>query len=178
MDNPEISSSLVYENRWLRLREDRFIDSAGAERLYAVVERENTAIAVPRLSNGKTVLVREYRYPIGMETWGLPMGGVDEGEPPESAAERELTEETGLAAHRMSLIGEFYPVPGLSPQRAWVFVADVNASDASAPSNTRDDDVKGWKAVDIDTAFHMVRRAQITDGFTLAALLLFQLHQS
>ena len=41
-----------------------------------------------------------------LEAWQMPQGGIDKGEPPRTAAFRELEEETGIPAHLAEIIGE------------------------------------------------------------------------
>lgn len=72
---------------------------------------------------GKIVLQRQYRYPIGSWQWELPGGFVDEGEEPEEAAERELKEETGYEALEMRSLGAFYPSFGSTNEKIHLFYA-------------------------------------------------------
>lgn len=160
----------IYRDAWLTLRLDTFKDQAGSDRSYAVVQRADSAIVIPLLASGEIIFVREYRYPIDRQLWGLPMGGVEPDERPEAAGLRELTEETGLQATSMREIGQFHPVPGLSPQRAWVFLAEVGGDAASWASSAQDiDQARALTMSEID---RLIDDGQITDGFTLTALLL------
>ena len=53
----------------------------------------------------------------------LPSGVIDEGELPRQSALRELEEETGYRAKGLQKLGWYYPVPGRSKQKAYVFLA-------------------------------------------------------
>jgi ADP-ribose pyrophosphatase len=73
---------------------------------------------------GEVVFVRQFRAPLGMEVLEIPAGKRDvPGEPPEVTAARELTEETGLEAGRLELMGRFYNSPGFSDEQSWCFLA-------------------------------------------------------
>jgi hypothetical protein len=68
---PEITqraSQVVYENRWLRLREDDVDYADGTSGVYSVVERRDFAVVVPVERDGFW-LVEQYRYPIGRRSW-------------------------------------------------------------------------------------------------------------
>ena len=67
---------------------------------------------------GHAILVEQYRVPLGRICLELPAGliGDDDGsedESPETAANRELEEETGYTAAHMENLGEFYSSPGM-----------------------------------------------------------------
>jgi len=66
---------------------------------------------------GDVILVEQYRVPLGRNCLELPAGlvgdGDDAGEPAETAAARELEEETGYRASHIETIGDFYSSPGM-----------------------------------------------------------------
>ena len=86
---------VVYENRWMRLREDRFERADGSEGLYAVVEK-SPATAVIAIDGEEVVLVEQYRHPVGERFWELPQGAWDGDDQPDP-------EEEGLRVGRFSL---------------------------------------------------------------------------
>ena len=76
MGEPEVrttSSRLVYENPWMRLREDEFVRADGSRGLYGVVDKPDFAIVVP-MDDGGFRLVEQYRYPAGGRFWEFPQG--------------------------------------------------------------------------------------------------------
>jgi ADP-ribose pyrophosphatase len=72
---------------------------------------------------GRVVLVRQYRPAAEKTTLELPSGLVDEGEPPETAARRELLEETGYEAAEVELLGPLLPDTGRLGNRIWCCAA-------------------------------------------------------
>ena len=100
-----LSSSEIYRNPWMRLREDQILRSNGQRGIYGVVEKEDAALILP-IDGGRIWLVEQYRYTIGERVLELPQGGWETaGVDPEELARGELKEETGLAAASMTLLG-------------------------------------------------------------------------
>lgn len=119
-----IGSEVVYENRWLRLREDRLERADGSPGLYAVVEKSPAAVVLA-LDGSEVVLIEQYRHPVGERFWELPQGawdGADESDP-ETLARGELAEETGLRAGAMDRLGSLFFAYGMSNQRVDVWLA-------------------------------------------------------
>src|SRR3984957_20706019 len=101
-----LSTGVVYEDRWMRLRRDEIERRDGSRGTYAFVEKPDCAIVVPA-ENGGFHLVEEYRYPIGKRTWSFPQGGWPSGQAgrPEELARLELSQETGLRAGALTRLG-------------------------------------------------------------------------
>jgi ADP-ribose pyrophosphatase len=88
----------LYRNPWCAFRVDEVALPGGTTIEYGVLEGGGFASVVPLTEEGNVVLVRQWRQPLGSFTLELPSGGVDQGENPSEAAERELFEETGFRA--------------------------------------------------------------------------------
>jgi 8-oxo-dGTP pyrophosphatase MutT (NUDIX family) len=122
---PRVTASrTVYENRWMRLREDRFERADGSEGLYAVVEKSPATVVIP-VDSDEVVLVEQYRHPVGARFWELPQGAWDgdDAPEPEELARGELAEETGLRAGRMEPLGRLYFAYGITSQAFDVWLA-------------------------------------------------------
>ena len=125
-----LGSRVVYENPWLRLREDDVELGDGSPGVYAVVERDDFAVVVPWDGEAVT-LVGQYRHTLGRRTWELPQGGV-KGAAPEEVARTELAEETGLRAGALRHLARLDNAVGMSSQGFDVFVAtDLRQGEAS-----------------------------------------------
>jgi ADP-ribose pyrophosphatase len=88
----------LYRNPWCAFRVDEVALPDGATIEYGVLEGGGVASVVALTEEGGVVLVRQWRQPLGAFTLELPSGGVDRGEDPREAAERELFEEAGFRA--------------------------------------------------------------------------------
>jgi len=115
---------VVYENRWMRLREDRFERADGSEGLYAVVDK-SPATAVIAVDGDEVVLVEQYRHPVGERFWELPQGAWDgeDAPDPEQLARGELAEETGMRAGSLERLGRLYFAYGITGQPFDVWLA-------------------------------------------------------
>jgi 8-oxo-dGTP pyrophosphatase MutT (NUDIX family) len=96
------STRVVYENRWMRVHEDR--GEGGS--VYGWVEKRPAALVVP-LDEAHTWLVEQFRHPVGERFWEFPQGTSDSAAG-EALARAELAEETGLRAARLELLGRLY----------------------------------------------------------------------
>lgn len=87
------------------------------------IDHPGAAAVVPLFENGKTLLVRQFRYPPRQTFLEVPAGKIDRDEPPEEVARRELEEETGWRAHRFERVGSAYPCIGYSNEVIHFYVA-------------------------------------------------------
>lgn len=174
-DFTTLRKKLVYQNKWMQVYEHE-IERRGRPGIYGVVHREHSVIVIPLTPSGQTVLLKQYRYPTDEDSWELPMGSINANESTVEAAGRELLEETGLQPTSLEEIGTYYAVPGLTPQRVTVFVAQMNESALAAmvpPSGA--DDIQTAKLAYLSEVFEMVSSGGISDGFTLVGLLFLKL---
>lgn len=123
-----ISSRLVYENRWTRVREDVIEREDGARGIYGVVDKDPACIVIPieRTVEGEFLwLVRQFRYTVGAAYFELPQGGWEVADAePEAIARGELAEETGLRAERMTLLASLWIGYGVMRQKHHVYLAE------------------------------------------------------
>ncbi|MFO0481077.1 MAG: NUDIX domain-containing protein, partial [bacterium] len=90
----QIDSTAVFDGALLKVRRDRVRLPDGREALREYILHPGAAIILPVLDDGRVILVRQYRYPVGRETLEFPAGKIDAGESSRATAERELLEET------------------------------------------------------------------------------------
>jgi ADP-ribose pyrophosphatase len=168
------ASRLVYENRWMRLREDRTVLPDGSPGLYAVVEKAPAAVIVP-LDGDHLWLIEQYRHPVGERFWELPQGAWDDcpGAPAEDVARGELAEETGLRAARMERLGRLFFAYGISDQPFEVWLATGLTRGEQALEHTEQGLVAArFPEAEVEA---MVLDGRIADAATVAALGLLRL---
>lgn len=163
-----LSSSLKYENPWIRVVEHQVITPAGKPGIYGTVHfRSAGAGVVPIDADGHTWLVGQHRYPLRRYSWEIPVGAVGPGESPETAAARELSEEVGLRAAclRPLLSADFST--GVTDETGFSFLAwDLRAGEA-APDPTEHITVLRLPFAD---ALAMVEAGEIRDLLSVASL--------
>jgi 8-oxo-dGTP pyrophosphatase MutT (NUDIX family) len=118
------STRVVYENRWMRVREDRTERADGTPGLYGWVEKPPAALIVP-LEDAHAWLVEQFRHPVGRRFWEFPQGAWEDAPAAdaEALARGELAEETGLQASRLEHLGRLHFAYGLSDQHVDVWRA-------------------------------------------------------
>jgi ADP-ribose pyrophosphatase len=163
------STRRIYDGRIVSLREDevRLADGRSARR--EVVEHADVVAVVPIDSEGNVVLVRQYRLPAGESLLEVPAGGVDDGESPEDAAQRELREETGLRAGKLERLTGFYVSPGYCTEFIHVYLAKDLVDD---PIDGDEDEDISIERMPLDEAVRLVGRDEIRDGKSIVGLLL------
>jgi len=107
----------------VKLYRDNIVSKSGFKTDHLRLSLHDFSIVVPVLNNNRLVFIWNYRHPIQGWELELPAGLVDQGEDPESGAKRELKEETGYSARSWKSLGWLHTLPGISSQRAHVFLA-------------------------------------------------------
>lgn len=164
-----LNSRRVYDNPWISVREDKVVNPNGGDGIYGVVEFKNRAIAiVPVDQNGNTWLVGQYRYPLKRYSWEVPMGGQPINEAPIEGAYRELKEETGLTATKMTEIMRVDLSNCVSDEVGIGYLAQE--LEPGEP-NFDDTEVITIKKLPLSEAVTMAMTGEITDCFSVAMLL-------
>lgn len=171
-----LSSRQVYANRWMTVREDGIRRADGTEGIYGVVDKPTCALVVPRDDAGRLQLVEQFRYPVGERRWEFPAGTAPDraAQDPAELAVRELVEETGLTAARMTFLGMLDVAPGMSSQRGHVYLATSLTAGSPRREQQEQDMRAGWfTPAEFDD---MAVRGALSDAQTLAAYALLRLH--
>lgn len=100
------------------------------------------ALAVPITSEGKLVLVRQYRFPAQGRLLEFPAGTVEINENPAQTVCRELEEETGYRADRWQSLGKFFLAPGYSDEIIYAFLAQGLKKLETPPAQDEDEDIE------------------------------------
>ena len=97
--------------------------SNGAVTMREVMRHPGGVCVAALGEDGTVALVRQFRYPFGEHLWELPAGKLEPGEDPFPAAQRELSEETGLEAEHWRSLGVIYSSPGISTEAIHLYLA-------------------------------------------------------
>ncbi|PCF49854.1 NUDIX hydrolase [Staphylococcus delphini] len=119
-----ISKESIYKGKIIEVEKHK-VALPNNETAYREVVKHNGAVAICALTpDQQVILVKQYRKALEQELLEIPAGKLEPGEDRESAAMRELEEETGYKAKKLTLIGEVYGTPGFSNEKISVYFAD------------------------------------------------------
>ncbi len=163
------SSRYLFESAWFKLRQDELTLPAGDEITYTVVEHPGFAVVVPMLEDGRVVMERIYRYTVGRTLLECPSGGREEDDP-ETCARRELEEETGYRAGRLTHLGHFVASSGISDEEYDAYLATELTDDGRMRREVTEE--IEIELVPLPELHSMVLRGEVEDGPSALAILL------
>lgn len=118
-----LASRRAYDGHILHVRVDDVRMPSDRKTVREVVEHPGSVIVLPVTVDDDVLLIRQYRYAVDERVIELPAGLIDPGEEPETAARRELEEETGYEAGDVALLGSAYVSPGYTRELSHFYVA-------------------------------------------------------
>lgn len=135
---------------------------------YYIFDRPDAVTILPYSPVGETLLLKQFRPPLGAAYYEFPMGMVEKGETPRAAAVRELKEETGLTGAEFQSVGWYHPVTAITNQRVHIFAAKVATETLrQAKGIVGEDDIVGSRLVALDTIDAMFAAGEICGASTL-----------
>ena len=164
----------IYKNKWLTLKEDIIVRNNGQEGVFSVVEKEDFVVILP-IDDNFIYVVEQYRYPVKEKTLEVPQGSFESvlDNDLEDAAKRELQEETGLRAGKMTYIGYQFLATGFCNQGFKIFVAsDLEQGNSCLDDEGEDLITKKMKITDFEKC---ILNDEIKDSTTTIAYLLAKL---
>jgi ADP-ribose pyrophosphatase len=166
----EVSSECVFDGKLLHVRRDvvRLPDGSLATREYVV--HPGAVLIVPVLSDGRLVVERQYRYPVGQVFVEFPAGKLDPGEAELVTAKRELAEEAGYVAATWTPLGRVHSVVGYSNEAIDFYIAEGLTH---VGAKLDDGEFLEIITMSVDEMLSALDRGEITDAKTVAALLLY-----
>jgi ADP-ribose pyrophosphatase len=126
LENPEsvvLDHKEIYPGKVVGLHVDVIQQESGRTTIREVVLHPGGVTAVPVQDDGRILLIRQFRYPVGKFILELPAGKLDTGQPPLETIARELEEEIGCRAQVLTHECTFYTTPGISNESIHLFVA-------------------------------------------------------
>jgi len=152
----------------LTLREDVWRLPTGVEKTYPILHVGPTVGVVPFVDADHVLLIRQFRHLLRGDSWELPGGGGLPGETPEAAAQRELREEGGYRADRLTFLARFFPSAAYLDETAYCFVGEELVAD---PLASDDDEFFERRVVPFRDAVAMALDDRITESLSKLALL-------
>ena len=164
----QLSTEQIYKGTLLDVRRDEITLPNGKTSAREYIKHPGAACIIPVLPEGNIALIKQYRYPVQSEMIELPAGKLDPGEKPEVCAKRELEEEIGYSAGKLTFVCNIHPAIGFASEKMWIYLAEDLVKTVE---NTDHDEFLVLMPTHFDDAIKMVWDGKITDVKTIIGLL-------
>ena len=128
------------------------------------------ASAILAIEDEKILLVRQHRFPHGY-VLEIPAGTLEKGEKPLKCAHRELREETGYTAKKMTPLIKYYPSIGYNTEIIHCYVASGIKKVGGLQLDQ--DEIMSVVKIDFNKVLKMITSGKITDSKTICAVLTY-----
>ena len=165
----EKHSELIFDGKVLHLYRDEVYIPNGNVSVREYCRHMGAVCIVPVTDEGEIICVRQYRYAVGRTVLEIPAGKLDSREEiPLDAAVRELREETGAVAKKITYMGEYFSSPAILDECIYMFLAEGLEFGDTDPD---DDEFIETVKIPVDELVGMIMRGEIIDGKTQAAVM-------
>jgi len=161
---------IVHRGRKISVALDTAVMPDGSTVRRDMIFHPGAVVILPMVTPASVCLLRNHRFVIDTTLWEIPAGTLEPGEPIETAARRELAEETGYTAERWTSLGFFYASPGVLDEKLHLFVAEELTA---GPMNLEPDETIEPVVLDWSEALRMCIEGEILDAKTITAILLW-----
>ncbi|MEA5077964.1 MAG: NUDIX hydrolase [Anaerolineaceae bacterium] len=134
-------------------------------RHYDLIQIQDAVTILPIDDDGNVLFVKQFRIGANKMVLELPAGKIETGEEPLATAEREIREETGMAAKKMRPLGKFYVSPGYSTEFMYTFLA---TGLYTSPLDPDADEFINLVKIPLPEVMAMLQKSEIEDAKTLA----------
>lgn len=167
-----LKSNILFRGKVFDLKVDEIEYDATSNRgRREVVVHPGGAVVVALTSENEIVMVKQFRYPFEEWVLELPAGKLDDAEDPKKCALRELAEETGFKAEKISKLGQIYTTPGFCDEVLHIYLAENLTSGETA----REEGEEGMQVFEytIDEIKEKIREGKIVDGKSISGIMMY-----
>ena len=163
-------SETIYDGKILHVERWQVTCPNGRSATREIVVHKGAAAVVPVYPDGTTLLVRQHRVAVDSITLEIPAGKLDSvSEDPLDCAVRELEEETGLRAGRMTLLTSLLTTPGFCTEKIAIYLAQDLSQGQTHPD---EDEFLDLVRMPLEEAVAKIMRGEIRDSKTICGLLM------
>ena len=135
-----------------------------------MIEHRGAAAMLAFDENNKVILVKQHRFPHGY-VLEIPAGTLEKNEDPVKCAFRELEEETGYSAKKMTHLISFYPSIGYNSEIIHCYIA--SGLKKSSDLNLDPDEILSVEKIDLGKLMRMIKTGKIQDSKTICAVMTY-----
>ena len=115
---------MVFSSNVFDVRQEKVIEPSGVRAMRNIIAHPGSVVVLPVFSDGRILMIRQYRHAARQYLWELVAGRKDPGESFMHGARRELQEETGYTARKMRPLLDLFPSPGFLRENMVIFLAE------------------------------------------------------
>ena len=165
-----INRELIHEGSIIDYYKDTMKIPNGNTAKWDFIKHKGAAACVAVKDNGNIIMVKQYRNALERDTIEVPAGGINVGEDMETAAMRELEEETGYRAEKSTFLISIRTTVAFCDERIDIYVAE-NLS--KTEQNLDEDEYVEILEFSLEELLEMIQNGTIQDAKTISALLAY-----
>ncbi len=166
-----IKKNMKYQGRIVNVRSDEVRMPSGESAYREVVEHPGAVAVIAETADNKLIMVEQYRYPVGEVLLEIPAGKLDAGESPERCARREMLEETGYEAGKITLLTKYYTTAGFSNELIYLYKAEELTFKAAPAGDPDEEENLITVLLTREEALEKIKSGDIKDSKTIIAVL-------
>ncbi len=169
-DSLKVNSRPALDTVRFQVRLTEVPKRGGGTRTYGFLATADAVVVVPVLSDGRVVLIKNRRIACEQMLWEVPAGTIEAGEDPAVCALREVEEETGYQAQKVTPIHGFFGCPGMVSEFLYAFVAEGLEKTEQNLDDTEEIEVH---PMPLAQALDMIKDGTLKDAKSIATLLYY-----
>ena len=164
----QLETQRIYDGKVVKLRLDTVELPSGRTAKREILEHRGAVCVLPILPDGQIAMIKQWRTAAQEILWEIPAGGLEENEAPEACAARELIEEIGYKAGKLTLVFQCFLAPGYSSEMMWAYLGEELELVGAEPE---DDETIELVIKPLEELLPLIDTGEIRDSKTICALL-------
>jgi ADP-ribose pyrophosphatase len=169
-----LTSETAYQGRFITVRRETYQWKDEPSHVCDIVEHPGAVAILPITSDGRLLLIRQWRRAAREIMIEVPAGILEKGEDILACAGRELQEETGYRAREITPLGFFYTTPGFTNEKLYLFIGK-DLEEAPLPPDAHE--AIDLHPLSLDEALGLIESGGINDAKTIVAILRYARRQ-